>query len=63
MHALRQAVAAILIVLPLRNVTLSQAVVSPERNVSLYVNQSTVVFKVLSAVPETTERFAPADIL
>ena len=62
MHALRQAVAAILTVLPLKYVTLFLAVVLPERNVSLFADQATVL-KVLNAVPEITERFAPADIL
>ena len=60
MHALRQAVVAILIVLPLKNVTLFLAVVSPEKNVSLFADQATVL-KVLNAVPEITERCALAN--
>ena len=62
LHALRQAALVILIVLPLKYVTLFLAVVLLERNVSLFADQATV-FKVLNVVPETTERFAPADIL
>ena len=62
LHALRQAALVILIVLPLKYVTLLLAVVSQEKNASLYADQATV-FKVLNVVPETTERFAPADIL
>jgi len=51
-----------LTVLPLKYVTLFLAVVLPERNVSHFADQATVL-KVLNAVPEITERFAPADIL
>ena len=62
LHALRQAVAAILIVQPLKYVTLLLAVVSQEKNASLFADQATV-FKVLNVAPETIERFVPADTL
>ena len=61
MHVLRQAVAATLTVPPQRNVTLFLVVVSPERNVNPFADQATVL-RVLNAVPETTGKFAPADI-
>ena len=62
LHVLRQDAAAILTVPPQRNVTLSLAVVLPERNVSLFADQA-IVHLELNAVPEITERCVLADIL
>ena len=61
LHALRQAVVAILIVLPLKNVTLFLAVVSLAKNVNPSAILATVT-EVLTAQPEITESFVPADI-